>query len=212
MTLGIDFSIKSTAATLFDSENYNFYTFARSGVINEQCLEHLRNHGVKCNITDENPLPKKTASITERERGSFLDAKILIDKIKDSFKDLSLNGLSIEGFSFGSTGNRLAQISGYQWVLRWETVGSIVDIDNFYVFAPMTVKATAGKGNFKKEQMIDAFINSNDQCLKSSDFHRAMKDAPFLFQNKKGAWLKPIDDICDSYWVLKTLQNVMKKQ
>jgi hypothetical protein len=40
-----------------------------------------------------------------------------------------------------------------------------------------------------------------------SEFFQALKKTPEEFQNKKGAWVKPIDDIIDSYWVLKTLEK-----
>ena len=77
--------------------------------------------------------------------------------------------------------------------------------ENMWIFAPMTVKATAGKGNFNKEKMLEAFMNCDDPILLNSKFFQALKNTPEEFQNKKGAWVKPIDDIIDSYWVMKTL-------
>jgi len=71
----------------------------------------------------------------------------------------------------------------------------------------MTVKATAGKGNFKKEQMIEAFLADSDPGLIVTQFWQALKNVPAEFQNKKGAWHKPIDDLIDSYWVLRTLEK-----
>ena len=78
---------------------------------------------------------------------------------------------------------------------------------NFFTYSPMTVKATAGKGNYKKEQMIDAFIQSEDESLRQTLFWQAITNNPTQFQTKKGLWVKPIDDIVDSYWVLKTMEN-----
>ena len=74
----------------------------------------------------------------------------------------------------------------------------------------MTVKATAGKGNLKKEGMIDTFIQHNNEELQSSGFWKAIHDNPSQFQTKKGVWLKPIDDVVDSYWVLRTLQKTLE--
>jgi hypothetical protein len=204
MILGIDFSIKSTAACLKSGDLYTFYTFARDTVIKEDTALALRASGVIVDtVADEPALPKK-ASISQRENSSLLDARILIPAITKWFSDLKIKSFGIEGFSFASTGNRLAQISGYQWVLRWEL--SKISEGNMWIFSPMTVKATAGKGNYKKEQMIEAFIQSEDPILRSTGLWQALSTQPRLFQTKRGAWLKPIDDIVDSYWVLKTTE------
>jgi hypothetical protein len=124
--------------------------------------------------------------------------------------DDEIESWAIEGFSFGSTGNRLAQISGYQWLLRHMISHNyVIGSEAMWVFAPMTVKATAGKGNFKKEDMITAFLSSEDPALRETGLWKALTTEPASFQNKKGAWLKPIDDIIDAYWVLRTLEKHM---
>jgi hypothetical protein len=206
MILGIDFSIKSAAATLRSGDLYTFYSYARKGVIKEDAKIAFAAAGVQIFESDEEPLPGKKASIGERERASMKDALLLIPKITDCFNELPIDYWGIEGFSFASTGNRLAQISGYQWVLRWELIKNGLDVEKFQVYSPMTVKATAGKGNFKKEEMIDAFIKSDDPFLQSTGLYKALNSDPSLFQTKRGAWLKPLDDVVDSYWVLKTIE------
>jgi hypothetical protein len=206
MILGIDFSIKSAAATLKSGDIYTFYSYARKGIVKEDVKIAFAAAGVQFFETNEEPAPAKKASIGERERTSMKDAMNLIPAISQCFEGLPIKLWGIEGFSFASTGNRLAQISGYQWALRWELIKGGLSIDSFQVYSPMTVKATAGKGNFKKEEMIDAFINSDDPCLVNNGLQKALKLHPSLFQNKKGAWLKPLDDIIDSYWVLKTVE------
>ena len=71
----------------------------------------------------------------------------------------------------------------------------------------MTVKATAGKGNFKKEQMIEAFMQSDDPILQKCGLYKALNTDPTLFQTKRGVWLKPLDDVVDSYWIMKTVTD-----
>lgn len=211
MILGIDFSIKSTAATLLSGDAYTFYTFARTDVIKEDVAIALRAAGVIVNsLPSEQPLPKK-ASIAERERSSLQDANALIPEITKWFTDIGIKAYGIEGFSFASTGNRLAQISGYQWVLRWEMLKAGIPPENFWIFSPMTIKATAGKGNYNKDEMIAAFLASEDPALQNSGLWKAMSSQPSLFQNKKGAWHKPIDDLIDSYFVLKTVEKTLVK-
>jgi hypothetical protein len=210
--IGIDFSIKSPAVSLVkNQEDLLFFCFPRTGTAKEKVLENLTAAGVYVlQLTNEPPLAKK-ASIAERERSSLMDAKMQVESVFLRVESHHMNEsvtVGIEGFSFASTGNRLAQISGYQWLLRYLylTQGQMAP-ENFHVFSPMTVKATAGKGNFKKEEMIAAFLSSDDKRLTSNPFWLAMKNTPELFQNKKGGWEKPIDDIVDSYWVLRTLEN-----
>jgi hypothetical protein len=220
MNIGIDYSIKSPAVTLIDSEgNYHFLCFPRTDVIKTLVAKYLRESGVSVTILDKEPALDKKATLAERERSSLVDANKQILEIVSAIHNIHSEGiwnvkdwkgltytLGIEGFSFGSTGNRLAQISGYQWVLRYNLfLSGKLKPDNLHVYAPMTVKATAGKGNFKKEQMIDAFLNNQDPKVQETEFWQAMTKTPEYFQNKKGSWEKPIDDLIDSFWVLQTL-------
>lgn len=208
MILGIDFSIKSAAATLKSGDYYTFYSFARKGVIKQDAKIAFAAAGVQIIESDEEPAPSsKKATIAERERASVKDALKLIPNIVDRFTDMRIDRWAIEGFSFASTGNRLAQISGYQWVLRWELIKAGLDIDSFYIYSPMTIKATAGKGNFKKEQMIEAFMQSDDPILQNCGLYKALNTNPTLFQTKRGAWLKPLDDVVDSYWIMRTVMD-----
>lgn len=211
MILGIDFSIKSPAICVkYPDKSLVFLAFPRQDVIKEDMELLLRQHGVIINrLNKEKPHPK-TAILTLRERSSHDDAYVEISAILNEIYKLDdkIESWGIEGFSFASTGNRLAQISGYQWLLRHMISDKYaIKSDAMWVFAPMTVKATAGKGNFKKEDMIAAFLNSEDLALRETGLWKALTANPASFQNKKGAWLKPIDDIIDAYWVLKTLER-----
>jgi hypothetical protein len=125
--------------------------------------------------------------------------------------DPNENIVAIEGFSFGSTGNRLAQLSGYQYVLRMHLLSKLispVSIENMWIFAPATVKATAkagGKGKGKLD-MIQSFIEHEDKLpgLENNLFYQEICKNPETFQDKKGRFIKPVDDLIDSYFILKT--------
>jgi hypothetical protein len=222
MKIGVDFSIKSPALTARNKDgSLSFYSFPRRSVVKEDTIIALKNSGVEVHVLDdETPLPKR-ATIAERERSSLTDAIMLISSISEKVNTLRIQDhtgmivdydtplyVAIEGFSFGSTGNRLAQLSGYQWTLRFFLYSqNKMHPKNFFTYSPMTVKATAGKGNYKKEQMIEAFMNSNDEVLRNTTFWQSITQDPSQFQTKKGNWLKPIDDVIDSYWVLMTMEN-----
>jgi hypothetical protein len=213
MIIGVDFSIKSPAITLSTSgKELSFLCFPRKSVVKEDTVLSLKAAGVDVNLLeDAAPLPK-VKNIAILERSSLNDAimlnTVIVDKISSIKKKEQQLIVGIEGFSFGSTGNRLAQISGYQWSLRFYLyIKSLMSPANFYTYAPMTVKSTAGKGNYKKEQMIEAFIKSDDARLHKNSFWKALSESPQTFQTKKGNWLKPIDDIVDSYWVFRTVER-----
>lgn len=213
MRVGVDFSINSPGVTIRNADNkLHFYAFPRVGSVKEDCLISLRLAGVNVSVLDgANSLPAK-ATIAQRERNSLTDAimeataiskqiKLAANKDKDLY-------LAIEGFSFGSTGNRLAQISGYQYLFRYVLhQNNKLNLDHFHTYSPMTVKATAGKGNFKKADMIAAFLASQEESLLETGLWKAMTADPTQFQTKRGNWLSPIDDIIDSYYVLKTMEN-----
>lgn len=210
MVVGIDFSIKSTAVTLITNDGtHHFYTFARKSVAKEDFFITLRNAGVHVITLNDEPPLEKTANLTAKERSSIKDALMQTEAIARMLSTWSLteeDSIAIEGFSFGSTGNRLAQISGYQWLLRSLIIQHCgITPDRLWFFSPMTIKATAGKGNFKKEQMIEAFINNEVDHA----FHSDLTTAPLSYQTKRGQWLKPLDDIIDSYWIVKTLQKTL---
>jgi hypothetical protein len=212
MIVGVDFSIKSTAVTVITNlGNIYFYTFARKSVAKEDFFLTLQSSGVNViSLPDEPPLPK-TANLTDKERSSIRDGIMLTNSIAQTLAAHSFaeeDHVAIEGFSFASTGNRLAQISGYQWLLRAKLMETLkISTDQLSFYSPMTIKATAGKGNFKKEEMIEAFINSGVDCK----FARRLREAPAEFQNKKGQWLKPLDDLVDSFWIAKTLEKTLSK-
>ena len=41
---------------------------------------------------------------------------------------------------------------------------------------------------------------------------KEMKNNPEQFQSKSGKWLKPVDDLVDSYWVLQTLKQMFPEK
>jgi len=214
MYIGIDFSIKSPGITIRDSRGVTFYAFPRKDTIKEDFEITLKDAGVILNsLRTESKLPTN-ATIAMRERSSLVDSIYETNEIVDVINEaigctLGANVyVGIEGFSFGSSGNRLAQLSGYQWLLRYRLLEEChVPFNNIYVFSPMTVKATAGKGNLKKEGMIAAFLEDADDDLQENRLWVDLQDRPAEFQTKKGLWLKPLDDIIDSYWVMRTLEK-----
>jgi hypothetical protein len=207
MYIGIDYSINSPAITTL-GEEIKFYSFPRVKTVKGPIMEALIQAGVKIIEVPEEPKNSTREKVAEFERHYFQDSITQTSVISDNIEVEPGSLVAFEGFSFASNGNRLAQISGYQYMLRWRLHSEhSMPVEHLWIFSPMTVKATAGKGNFKKEQMIDAFIASEDPLLQATAFWQTMKNTPEIYQNKNGKWHKPIDDIVDSYWVMKTLEK-----
>jgi hypothetical protein len=214
MYIGIDYSINSPAICVLHDKGLEFISIARESVGSNKVFEDLQYFGVKVNNTN---ILKNSNNLLESSRESTLDsiylAQCSVQEILSVLpkNDTTQNIVAIESFSFGSTGNRLAQISGYQYVLRMNLLTNIINpshIENLWLFAPVTVKSTAGaagKGKGKGD-MINSFLNHEDPLpfLHKHPFYLELKNNPAIFQTKRGKWLKPIDDLIDAYWVLKT--------
>ena len=135
--------------------------------------------------------------------------------INQGKEDRSKNIAIFEGFSFGSKGNRLAQLSGYQYVARAKMIETLIVPTNLFVYAPQTVKSVAGaaKKGQGKTSMIQRFIEHEDKLpgLENHPFYIEMcknYDSKFRKDPTKrkpvGDWRKPIDDLIDAYWIVKT--------
>ena len=216
MIIAIDFSINSTGICLYNEDGIHFLSIARNTVASSDFFNILAENQIHItNLTKY----KSCGTSSIDERGYTRDAIQLAYEISELIKtvnkgkgDSEKNIIIFEGFSFGSKGNRLAQISGYQYILR-DKLSDLLNFDNLYVYAPQSVKSTAGcagRGKNKKD-MITAFREHDELLpkLKEHVFYKNIISNPELFQTKKtkrggGKFRKPIDDLVDSYWILKT--------
>lgn len=204
--IGVDFSINSPAICInIDDKEYHYYNIFRHSkltkkeVIAIDILKEYSNLEIFFNESDQ-----KSKNYIERELNNLTEAEFLTNSII-SFLNKYVKekaNVVIEGFSYSSNGNRLAELAGYQYILRHE-----LRINGFElsVCSPKTIKATAGKGNFNKEQTIDAYLrNEEDENDKLKEF--LIKHRDILRINDK-YFVKPIDDLIDAFWAMKTAKN-----
>jgi len=182
---GIDFSINSTGICIINKNKLEFISFSRK-VIAKKNLPVLDSLKIKLieNLENKN----------SDEHAKLEDAIYTTNKIFELIKHCDIIG--IEGLSFGSTGNRLAEISGYQYLLR-----KLIHDTNkpFYIYPPKTIKKFVGNGNYDKEQIISTFIQNEHNWL-------AIK----LKKLSLTKHFKPIDDLIDAYYIVKMLKNIPK--
>lgn len=111
-----------------------------------------------------------------------------------------------EGFSYNSKGSAILDLAGYKYILM-KSLAEYVPLSNMHTYAPITVKKTANcaKKGMGKEDMINEFkkqdINTKFKHILSFDTKKLIK---------KTNYVECVDDIVDSYWVMKTMYNDLK--
>lgn len=198
--VGIDFSLNFTGVTvLYNNETSHLsvtrgdnFTKKQKDLINQ--AEQTTNY--KNLIV---PKPKFSNDYSSDEVLRVLDATNISNIIIKELLNYEYDELvvSIEGFSYSSLGQRALELGGYQYILR----KSLYDIGaNLNVYSPGTIKKTAGKGNFKKYDMLVAYLkDKNDYIFKNF----ILNNIELININLKV--MEPFCGIIDSFWVLQTL-------
>lgn len=146
---------------------------------------------------------KNTDYVAEQQqkiKDAIVLAKHTVVQIRECIPcdDYEIATVSLEGFAFGSKGNSFIDLIMYNSILRemlFEEFGCSV----IYIVPPSQAKKLAYKGNAKKEDMIRAFIQCNDKLLQSTPLWKMLrKERNIDFDS-----IKPIDDLVDSYWIMK---------
>lgn len=212
--VGIDYSLISPAITTFDDNKFSFHSIQREKNIKDSYKMILESCGISVDIL---PKLERDEDETKMEISYSYDADLQAQKTAEKIKE-ALNGeknfmIGLEGLSFSSSGASALTYAGYHFILRRE-LANVLDVpyEKIVIVAPSRVKKTAGKGNYNKEQMIDAF--RCDDFFSSSSFWMTIKEKPELFQSPKAKnWMKPLDDLVDSAYACKYMwQNFQENQ
>ncbi len=214
--IGIDFSINSPGCCIWDGSEYHFISFFNYGgrSMEKKILKAFELHfsfgedGVINSIPyDRGP---RTKDFLIREREKMIDGSnistLMIDTLKEYIKSPDEDiAVYLEGFSYGSKGNSFIDLIQYNSFLRKGLVEWVGE-DNISVFQPSTVKKTAGKGNANKHYMIKAFQDNvlKDKKLIKTKLWHWMKGKDYSLKIPK-----PLDDLVDSYFILKTGINTI---
>lgn len=202
-TIGIDYSITSPAITVFDGSHYNFISIFDVDVKNWLESKKFKIHREIQDFADVIPFSRQTDKSTYQteQRSKLLNAEQLATLTTHTIRYVVVDydvRIALEGFSYASKGMASLDLVFYQSVLRLRLMEDF-GADNLFVFSPTEAKKLAGKGNYSKEQMISAFADNvlGDDILAAHPFHQ--------YVVKNGLKGKPIDDIVDSYFLLKCL-------
>jgi len=145
---------------------------------------------------------KNTKNVSEKEKTETKNAIYQIKCIKEILDKYieQIYSVSIENFSFQSKGSSVSRLYGSQYLLRNYLFQNFSQ-DSIHFFTPKEVKKIAGNGNWNKEQMIETFFNEND--LSINNIKESLKCLIKINKRGKKVYLKPLDDIVDSYYINK---------
>ena len=210
--IGIDFSLNSPATCIRNNKgDYIFISFFNFGDrIWDDIKKMPKAFQVHQELIESETIlgfpyyrDVKADSFLIREREKLEDCKSIANLIVNalvSFFGVSNTHVSLEGFSYGSTGNSFIDIVQYNSFLRsllLDAYGS----SNISIFQPSHVKKTAGKGNANKHYMIKAFQDDvfNDKDLRNTKLWKYVQGKDFSIKIPK-----PLDDLVDSYFILNS--------
>ena len=145
----------------------------------------------------------KTDYIEEQQqkiKDAYALAMHIVEQIRQTIpcEDYEIATISLEGFAFGSKGNSFIDLIMYNSILReklfHEFGGKVI-----YIIPPAQAKKFAYKGNANKEDMIRAFVSSEDALLRSTGLWKLLSKET-IDPNS----VKPVDDLVDSYWIMES--------
>lgn len=114
--------------------------------------------------------------------------------------------VAIEGAAYSATGNVSQSIAIYRAVL----IGELEEYWNVSVLSPTEAKKKAGKGNFSKEQMIEAAILSGADAPEGSFLRKMNEDRNFYMAKRN--YVTGVDDIVDAYWLCRCVYDQKEKK
>lgn len=205
--IGIDFSLTSPAICIYKNDEYHFISFFNDGGKDwrKSKSKTYRYHNELCDIIEVIPYTRyiDDSNYRNEQKTKMSDAlmivNLIIDKLKVIIDDEVIIGL--EGFSYGSISSSTLDLAMYNSFLRMKLIENFGS-DVLNIVSPTEGKKMLfGKGNAKKEDMIQAFIDNKlgDELLNNNIFWRYCKDNGVDFKQPK-----PIDDLVDAYAILKT--------
>jgi hypothetical protein len=206
--IGIDFSLTSPAMCIYKNDTYTFISFFNDGGKDwrKSKSKTYKYHNELCNVIDVIPYTRKINDSNYRNEqktkmeDALMIANLIIDKIK-SIVDDDVE-IAIEGFSYGSISSSTLDLAMYNSFLRMKL------LENFGTNVLIVISPTEGKkklfgkGNAKKEDMIQSFIDNrlDDDILTKNVFWNYCKTNGVDCKQPK-----PIDDLVDAYAILKSI-------
>lgn len=206
--VGIDFSLTSPAICVYKNNEYIFISFFNDNGKNWRISKSksYKYHNELFDIIDIIPYTRNidNSNYRNEQKTKMMDAiiitNLIIEKLKTIIDDDVIIGL--EGFSYGSISSSTLDLAMYNSFLRMKLIENF-GCNVLHIISPTEGKKILfGKGNAKKEDMIQAFIDNRleDDVLIKNDLWKYCKTNNIDFKQPK-----PIDDLVDAYGILKSI-------
>lgn len=207
---GFDFSMSKPAMCCYDTntEHVSFYTWPAQ--LDKKSKEIISSNDVIVRNRELDKMSKKGSNnqlILEHTKRATELADIIIKDMFDIIKDTPLKEVYVasEGLSFGSRGNAVLDLSGYKYTLLTELYRK--GIHNLFTYPPTSIKSVAKMG-----RQLEKFDYSKDFMIESAKLtnpnkHKLINTLVFNSDNLKKTknYVTTLDDLIDSYWVLRTM-------
>jgi hypothetical protein len=129
-------------------------------------------------------------------------------EIIDSMELLPGDKIILENYDFGKRGStdNIVQMVEHTYALKQRIFEKYPEVD-FYLASSTEIKKIAGSGNYTKYDMYTSFIKED---VKSSLLEFLKNEDEKLYIKNEDIILSPVNDIVDSYFAVKYLQDKMK--
>lgn len=210
--IGLDFSLVSPAICIYKDGEYSFISFFDDYGKDwkNSKSKTFQYHQQLSDIIELNPYTRdiEKNNYREEQRTKMRAAKMIANKISNRLIEIVGNEnvvIGLEGFSYGSISSSTLDLAMFNSFLRIKLLEDFGE-DCLVIISPTEGKKNlSGKGNAKKEDMIQAFIENrtNDPDIERCPFWKYCKENELDYKN-----IKPIDDLVDAWSILISIDKV----
>ena len=220
--IGIDASLTSTAISIKTPNRYHFFSYMKNYKPNNKWVKSLDFVDVK------EASYRKNSDYSTNENYIIEDYSTVVSKMVKDIKSVITGGeifVAIEGYSYSSVTSSIINLVTLGTLIRKEIKENISN--TLTVYSPSTLKKETcglvygwtkkGKkvikyetrnnwlvagGNFKKHQMFQS-VNESKYDSKLDKFCKEYYEDIYFMKKIPS----PIDDLVDSYWLMRILYN-----
>jgi hypothetical protein len=207
--IGIDYSLISPAICIYKDGEYSFISFF-DDYGKDWCGRNIKafsNHRDLSLFMEMNPYTRhiEKKNYREEQKTKMAAAKMIANKISNRLLEIVGDEeviIGLEGFSYGSISSSTLDLAMFNSFLRIKLLEDFGE-DCLVIISPTEgKKRLSGKGNAKKDDMIQAFIENRtqDPDIERCPFWKYCKENELDYKN-----IKPIDDLVDSYGILRSI-------
>lgn len=207
--IGIDYSLTSPAICIYKNDEYKFISFF-DDYGKDWKKSKSKQYNYHRQLDEFMELIPYTRKIDTKDyrieqitkmKSARMIADLIVEKLKQEIDNEDII-IGIEGFSYGSISQSTLDLALYNSFLRIKLLETFGEECVVIISPTEGKKILSGKGNAKKENMIEAFIknNTNDDKIINNKFWQFCQSNELDFK-----YIKPIDDLVDSFGILKSI-------